>query len=49
MDNKPLDPLENLSDIYDPGYYKGLKEAAVRSTTIAIIINNTDGQLLLQW
>jgi alpha-glucosidase len=49
IDNKVLDPLEFLSEIYDPGYFKSLKDASGKLKTKSIIINNTTEQVLLQW
>lgn len=49
IDIKVLDPLENLSEIYDPGYFISLKDASSKLKTKSIIIYNTAEQLLLQW
>ncbi|MBI2729368.1 MAG: DUF5110 domain-containing protein [Sphingobacteriales bacterium] len=49
MGNKILDPLENLSDIYDPSYYSSLKEAAGKSTTKSFVINNSTDLIEIKW
>lgn len=49
MDNKVLDPLENLSDIYDPSYYRSLKEAAAKSTTKSFVIKNSNDLIEIKW
>lgn len=47
--NRPLNPLENLGEIYDPGYYKGLKEGMGDLKIKTFVINNSKEQQVLQW
>lgn len=47
--SKILDPLENLSDIYDPGYYRALKEAAGNKQYPAVTVPFSSGQIKVMW
>lgn len=49
LGNKILDPLENLSDIYDPSFYRNLKEAAAKSITKSFVINNSSDLMEMKW
>lgn len=48
-DMKILDPLENLSDIYDPGYYRALKETAGKRFYPSVTIDNTKNAISVIW
>lgn len=46
---KIIDPLENLSDIYDPGYFRVLKEAAGQKLYPSVTVTNSKGDIELLW
>ena len=47
--NRPLNPLENLTEIYDPAYYNGLKELMGDLKTKTLTIKNSTVLQVLQW
>lgn len=44
-----LDPLENLSDIYDPAYYRSLKEAAGTKSYPSVTVPFSKGTIQVIW
>ncbi len=46
---KILDPLEELSDYYDPNYYKGLRAAEKNHELPFVIFDNAADQITVTW
>ncbi|MBG9375303.1 glycoside hydrolase family 31 protein [Panacibacter sp. DH6] len=44
-----LDPLDNLGDIYDKGYYKSLQEAVNKKTIRTVTIQHTGNNINILW
>jgi alpha-glucosidase len=47
--DKILDGLEYMADLYDPGYYKGLRNAEKINTRKKITIDNSPDAIMVQW
>jgi hypothetical protein len=46
---KPLDGLRYLEDIYDPGYYKSLRDAEAETAQGTITFPNVGNEIRINW